>query len=93
MSDYEPIVSQWYKNLDSELLFKVNAVDEDSEIVEIQYVNGDIDELDLAEWENLEVEFAEPPEDWMDSYDYEEEEDSDYPDEDADDDYSSTDDF
>src|SRR5262252_9536133 len=63
MSDQlEPTVGKWY--LDSELdeQFRVVAIDEEREVVEIQYSNGEADEIELEAWSDLDLEAAEPPE-------------------------------
>jgi len=63
MSDQlEPVVGKWY--LDSELdeQFRVVAIDEEREVVEIQYLNGEADEIELGAWSDLDLEAAEPPE-------------------------------
>ena len=41
--DYEPVPGQWYENLEEEESFRVLSVDEDSELVEIEYLDGDIE--------------------------------------------------
>ena len=45
--DYEPVPGQWYENLEEEEPFRVLSMDEDSELVEIEYLDGDIEEIDL----------------------------------------------
>lgn len=62
--EQEPIVNQWYRHLDKGHRFQVTAIDEDGNTVEIQHFDGDVEELDLDEWYELEVEPIEPPEDW-----------------------------
>ena len=47
--DYEPVAGQWYENLEEEESFRVLSVDEDSELVEIEYLDGDIEELDIGD--------------------------------------------
>ena len=44
--DYEPVPGQWYENLEEEEPFRVLSVDEDSELIEIEYLDGDIEEID-----------------------------------------------
>jgi len=48
--DYEPVPGQWYENLEEEEPFRVLTMDEDSELVEIEYLDGDIEEIDLETW-------------------------------------------
>jgi uncharacterized protein DUF6763 len=78
--DYEPVVGQWYENLEEEESFRVLSVDEDSELVEIEYLDGDIEEVDLEAWHEMDLERTEEPEGWAESQeedDEEEEEDED----------------
>ncbi len=63
-NDADPIVGNWYEHLDKGQLFRVVAVDELNETVEIQYFDGDLEELDLDNWMELDIEPAEEPEDW-----------------------------
>jgi hypothetical protein len=85
--EYEPTVGQWYEDLDNEETFQVLKVDEDREIVEIQHLDGDIEEFDVDGWAELDLELTEEPEGWSGSKaekDEEEEDDEDW-DEDEDD--------
>ena len=43
--DHNPVPGQWYKSLDDEEVFKVLSIDEDSELIELQYEDGDIEEM------------------------------------------------
>ena len=91
--DYEPVAGQWYENLEEEESFRVLTVDEDSELVEIEYLDGDIEEIDLETWHEMDLERTEEPEGWSetDEEDDEEEDDEDW-DEDEDDDDDDDDD-
>jgi Family of unknown function (DUF6763) len=64
--ELDPKVGRWYRRLDDEQLFKVVSLDEDEGLVEIKTVEGDIEELDSAEWIELDLEAAEAPEDYVD---------------------------
>ena len=83
--DYEPVPGQWYENLEEEEQFRVLTVDEDSELIEIEYLDGDIEELDVESWHEMDLEKIAQPEGWSED-DEEEEEDEDDWDEDDDDD-------
>jgi hypothetical protein len=63
-TNQEPVVSQWYQHLDKGQQFFVTAVDENDATVEIQHFDGDVDEMDLDDWRQLDIEPIEPPEDW-----------------------------
>jgi hypothetical protein len=86
--DYEPVKGQWYENAEDDETFRVLSVDEDAELVEIEYLDGDIEELDIDAWHEMDLERIEEPEGWaaQDEDDKEdEEEDEDEDDEDDDD--------
>jgi len=83
--DYEPVPSQWYENVEEEESFRVLSVDEDSELIEIEYLDGDIEELDLEAWHEMDLERIEQPEGWSESDDEDEDEDDLDEDEDEDD--------
>jgi len=94
--DNEPVKGQWYENVEEEETFRVLSVDEDAEIVEIEYLDGEIEELDLEEWHELDLELTEEPEGWSDEEDDEDwdedEEDEEDDDEDEDDDWEDDED-
>lgn len=95
--DYDPVQGQWYEDLEENEIFRVLSVDPDEELIEIQYENGDIEEIDLDTWHELDLEQAEEPEGWasdedededdedLDEDDWDEDEDDDWDDDDLDD--------
>lgn len=82
--EYEPTVGQWYENIDDDESFRVLSVDEDAELVEIEYLDGDIEEMDLETWQELDLEKIEAPEGWA-GEDLEEEEEEEEEEEDEED--------
>ena len=64
--ELDPKVGRWYRRLDNEQLFKVVSIDEDDGLVEIKNVDGDVEEIDATDWIELDLEFAEAPEDFID---------------------------
>ena len=85
--DYEPVKGQWYENVEEDETFRVLSVDEDSELVEIEYLDGDIEEMDLDAWHEMDLERIPEPEGWAAENaeeDDEEDEDEDLDDEDDD---------
>ena len=84
--DYEPVRGQWYQNVEEEEQFRVLTVDEDSELVEIEYLDGDIEELDIEAWHEMDLERIEQPEGWSESDDDEDDDDDDDWDDDEDED-------
>ena len=103
--DHNPVKGQWYESLEDEETFQVLSVDEDSELIELQYEDGDVEEIDYETWQEFDLELTEEPEGWSatDDEDEEEEElddeedDDDWDDEedddDADEDYGDRDDY
>ena len=90
--DFEPVPGQWYENLEEEESFRVLSVDEDSERLEIEYLDGDIEEIDLEAWREMDLERIEEPEGWSESDDEDEAEDDEDFDEDEDEDEDEDDD-
>ena len=62
-TEADPIVSNWYMHQDKGLKFQVVAVDESESVIEIQYFDGDIEEIDLDDWYPMDLEAIESPED------------------------------
>lgn len=93
--EHTPVPGKWYENREEEETFRVLSVDEDDELVEIEYMDGEIEELDLDTWHELDLEPTEQPEGWSDDADSdedEEDEDEDFDDEDEDDEDDEDDD-
>lgn len=67
--DFEPVKGQWYENLEEDEVFRVLSVDEDAELVEVEYEDGDIEEMDLDSWHELDLERTVEPEGWSDEGD------------------------
>ncbi len=64
MNELDPIEGNWYLDLDSGQKFEVLVVDDVSGGIEIQYFDGNIDQIDLDAWAELNLEPIEEPEDW-----------------------------
>ncbi|HVN99888.1 MAG TPA: DUF6763 family protein, partial [Steroidobacteraceae bacterium] len=62
--EFEPVVGQWYENIDENDSFRVLSVDEDAELIEIEYLDGDIEEIDVDTWAEFDLEKIEQPEGW-----------------------------
>jgi len=91
--DYEPVKGQWYENVEEDETFRVLSVDEDAELVEIEYLDGDIEELDLDAWHEMDLERIQEPEGWAAANEEEdEEEEEEELDEDEDDDWDDDED-
>ncbi|MEZ5498711.1 MAG: DUF6763 family protein [Steroidobacteraceae bacterium] len=83
--DNDPVKGQWYENVEEDETFRVISVNEDDELVEIEYLDGEIEEIDLDSWHEMDLELTEEPEGWGEDDDEEEDADEDEDDEDDDD--------
>ena len=63
MYELDAVVGRWYQGVDSQL-FEVVAIDEDADTVEIQYVGGDLGEVEADVWPQLNLVLMPPPDDW-----------------------------
>lgn len=68
-SEVDPIVGHWYVREEGGQEFEVISVNEAEGAVEVQNIDGDVEEIELEEWYELDIEPAEPPEDWSGGYD------------------------
>jgi len=85
--DYDPEPGQWYEDLDREEIFKVISLDPDEASLRLQWLDGEVEEIDLDAWAEMDLELADEPEGWVDEEDDEDEdEDEDEEDEDWDED-------
>lgn len=76
----DPKIGSWYKDVENNLTFKVVALEEKEETIEVQYINGDIGEYDIDSWYNSTFDYIEAPEDWSAPFDGIETEDLGYSD-------------
>jgi len=92
--DFEPVAGQWYENVEEEEQFRVLSLDEDSLLIELEYLDGDIEEIDVETWHEMDLEKIAEPEGWSDTDEDEKEtaEDDDDDDDDWDDDEDDDDD-
>jgi len=87
-----PVAGRWYRDLERNEVFKVVAVNEDDDLIEVQHADGEVEELESDEWFEMDIERAEEPEGWLkagevdDEEEEEDEEDSHDDDDDLDDD-------
>jgi len=99
--EHDPVRGQWYENLDDDDVFLVLSVDEDAELIEIEYVDGDIEEIDYETWQEMDLEPTDEPEGWAgsdgddvddDDDEWDEEEEEEEEDDEDDDDWDDDDD-
>jgi hypothetical protein len=65
----EPVIEQWYLRRDKGEMFRVVAVDANDGAVDVQNFGGDVEELDREAWLDLDIELADPPENWTGPFD------------------------
>lgn len=65
---HQPRIGDWYQEPEGDP-FEVVAVDDDAGTVEVQHFGGEIEEIDLEDWFEMELSPAAPPEDWTGPYD------------------------
>jgi hypothetical protein len=67
-----PTVGDWYRIRGGEI-FEIVALDEDDGSIELQYFDGTVEEMEIADWveqaDARVIESAEAPEDWTGSVD------------------------
>jgi len=68
-NELEPVVDQWYRPEAKGDLLRVVAADMDTGLVEVQYFDGSVEELDMDAWHELDIDLADEPEDWTGPYD------------------------
>jgi hypothetical protein len=68
----QPHIGEWYRIRGGDQ-FEVVAADEDDGTIEVQYLDGTVEEFDIADWEAQhtkgEIEEAEAADDWRGSAD------------------------
>lgn len=64
----DPVIGAWYEQFRGQL-FRVVAMDDDDDTVEVQYFDGTIEELSRDDWPDLLLTSAAAPEDWSGSVD------------------------
>ncbi|MEH6617126.1 MAG: DUF6763 family protein [Porticoccus sp.] len=68
MASQVPVIGAWYQDATEDQIFEVVAVDEHAAAIEIQYLDGEVSELDLETWQQMVLLSAKPPEDWRAAY-------------------------
>ena len=68
MATQTPTIGEWYQDAQQDDVFEVVAVDDSSATIEIQYLGGEVSELDVETWQQMVLLPAKPPEDFNASY-------------------------
>ena len=69
VTEFDPIVGNWYQHLDKGQFFEVVAVDQEGGTVDIQHFDGDLEEVSVEGWYQWDIEPGEAPEDWTGAMD------------------------
>jgi len=64
MNTQRPIPLQWYTQKETGYLFEVVAVDEEPAVIDIQDMDGDMNEISFDQWELLDISPIETPTYW-----------------------------
>lgn len=60
---------QWYLDRDSGSIFQIVSIDEDDRSIDIQYVDGSLEETGFDDWVARNLQPCEQPEDWVGPFD------------------------
>ena len=71
-NEIDPVVDNWYMHLDKGQRFQVTDVSEADGTVEIQLFDGDLEEIELSSWYEMDIELCEEPENWSGPIDVDE---------------------
>lgn len=68
MSELAVVIGAWYQESGGQS-FEVVAVDTDTSTIEIQYYEGEVEELEFDTWRDMLLLAVAAPEDWTGAYD------------------------
>ncbi len=79
MTMIQPLVGNWYKEVNLGSIFEVVALDVKDLTIETQLIDGELAEYDFDSWKQLQLINIEEPEDWRSPFEMDDDEY--YPDE------------
>lgn len=59
-----PIIGQWYYDRTNDREFEILNIDKEEGIIELQYLEGEKEEIELESWEDLNLAKIAEPADW-----------------------------
>ncbi|MFZ2726137.1 MAG: DUF6763 family protein [Methylococcaceae bacterium] len=65
----DPILGSWYRDLENDLRFKVIAIEDGGDSIEVQYFDGTIGEYDKESWYASTFDYIEEHGDWSAPFD------------------------
>ena len=75
--DLEPSIGSWYYRIDDEQTFKVADIDEENDLIELRFADGEVEEISGDAWREMDLEAGAEPDDWRGDDDEDEDEDDD----------------
>ncbi len=90
-----PVVGQWYYDRANDREFEIINIDKEEGIIELQYLEGEKEEVELESWEDMNLaKIAEPADydDGVDKDDFDDDELADLDEDEEEDDWDSDDD-
>lgn len=64
----KPEIDNWYETIEG-TIFKVIDIDDSTDVIEVQFFEGEVAELELDQWNNILARPIAPPEDWSGPFD------------------------
>jgi len=71
MRNKVPVIGAWYQTLKNNEMFEIVAIDEQSKTIDVQYLDGRIDEFDYTTWQSTAIEACAEPADWQEVFETE----------------------
>lgn len=68
MAHRRPGIGNWYQDAEAGVIFEVVAFDEEDGTVEVQHIDGEVEEYDLDSWREMRLTAVAPPEDWRSGF-------------------------
>lgn len=67
VSKLSPIIGNWYQGAEG-LIFEVVAFDREDGTIEVQHLDGQVEEFDVEIWRGMALGEVAPPEDWRSGF-------------------------
>lgn len=64
LSHERPVVGEWYLDMEQSQQFEIVAADFQEKVIEVQFFEGELEEIDLDTWYAMKVMAIAAPNDW-----------------------------